>query len=199
MTWGFSGRPTRKTCKGYNRPPHECLYDVDFPMHKRTLKNGEVVLYAESLCKDCRRLYNRDLRRMNNKLAGKPGTMGDLRLALQMVRNGASLREAAKTARVGRSTIKKALERPWASKYRTENQRILLNSQPFLEWAESYMAYEGIGEKEWCELVGVGANAISRVRTDGVITIDMAEKFFIHAGYPHLLQVLYDGGESQAA
>jgi hypothetical protein len=40
-------------------------------MHKRIKKDGTEVLYAGPLCFDCRRAYNRELRRMNNRLAGR--------------------------------------------------------------------------------------------------------------------------------
>ena len=190
MAWCNHERPTYKTCRGYGRKPHECLYDKDFPMQKRRNKLGEVVLYAESLCRPCRRAYNRELKRMNSKLAGKAGTLGDLQLALTMISEGYSLRAAAAVARVARRTIKQALENP--RRYQSFNELVVVDLDPFMQWFEDYlyrtcqtkhgfiMSMPNMSRSSWYE----------SIQATGHLTVDMAERFFIHADEPWMMHIM---------
>lgn len=71
MAWERHERPKWKVCRGHGREPHKLRYDTGFPQHKRRLKDGSVVYYAGPLCHKCRRAYERELRRENNRLNGK--------------------------------------------------------------------------------------------------------------------------------
>lgn len=174
MTWGSAGRPEFKICRGYNRSPHRARYNEDFPKAaKRKLKNGTVVQYAGTLCFTCRRAYERDLRRMNNRLAGKATRPQDA--PWKKHRNKGS-REwvAGRDALVGHFRV---------------------SSELFFKWFDAYLEENGISLESACRGAKVSSRTVRRWRAQGHLQIYTAEKFFGWAEKSHLSAVLY-GHES---
>lgn len=167
MAWGRAGRPTWKYCRGYDRGPHRMRYDTDFPRVRRKLKNGRIADYAGPLCYGCRRAYERDLRRMNNRLEGRANRPQDV---------------PWKKYRSGRK--QDWFVGIWARQFQRP-------SEPFMEWFDEYLKLHKMTREEVCAKAGVSSRTVRRWREQGYLHLPTAQKFFEWADMPHMVHVLY--------